>query len=179
MPLSFDKPTQIYGGILTKEGIAAANLSRRIVQGLKSDDFFYFYPLMLPSVICGMKEISTAANDQVTAVTIITDSLGNNRIATTTDDTALTWAAPAAVSVGVANTAVLAADATRKRVILTNTTAAATISLGFAANNAVLLSGITLYPNGSTIMLVGKEAQAEIEGIASVAASNLGVQVAT
>ena len=92
--------------------------------------------------------------------------------------TALTPAAPAAVSVGVATTVVLAVDATRKGCYLTNTSTGY-ISLGFGAN-AVLYSGITLNPGGGAFWLDEYNfVTGAINAISSVAASNLGVQVYT
>lgn len=92
--------------------------------------------------------------------------------------TALTPAAPSAVSVGVTTTVVLAADATRKGCYLTNTSTGY-ISLGFGAN-AVLYSGITLNPGGGAFWLDEYNfVTGAINAISSVAASNLGIQVYT
>jgi len=167
----------ISGGIVCKVGSSTRNIVARL-ETPNQPDFLFYDKQAQPAILCGIKE-NSGLNDEVVALSVIRDTDGFHKLIVDTEGQALTWAAPAAVSVGGANTAVLAADATRKRVILTNTTAAATISLGFAGNNAVLLSGITLFPNGSCIVLNGAEAKAEIEAIASVAASNLGVQVAT
>jgi hypothetical protein len=176
MGLFSEKPDQIYGGIVTKSGTAVANLARRLVRGLKSDEFFYFFKFMIPTVVCGMKESTTTDNDQVTAISVVTDSNGNNRLAISSDDTVLTPAAPAAASVGVASAVILAASSARKKVIGTSTTAA-TISISLGANAAVLNSGLTLTAIGSTFVLEGKEAELEVRGIASAAASNLSLQV--
>lgn len=90
----------------------------------------------------------------------------------------LTPAAPTFATVGVASAEALAADATRKRIILVNTSANL-ISLAFAAA-AVLGSGITLAPYGSVTLdekTDGTSAvQGQIRAIAGAAASNLGVQ---
>lgn len=92
--------------------------------------------------------------------------------------TALTPATPAAVSVGVTTTVVLAADATRKGCYLTNTSTGY-ISLGFGAN-AVLYSGITLNPGGGAFWLDEYNfVTGAINAISSVAASNLGIQAYT
>jgi hypothetical protein len=163
----------IHGGIVCKVGASSRNIVERL-ETPNQPNFLYYGKAAQPTILCGIKE-SSGLNDEVVALSVIRDSAGFHKLLTSQDGQALTWAAPTAVSVGVANTAVLAAGATRARVILTNTTAN-NISLGFGGNNAVLLSGITLFPYGC-IILQGAEATAEIEAIASAAASNLGVQV--
>lgn len=97
------------------------------------------------------------------------DSQGNP------DFSSLSPAAPTAVAVGVASTAVLAANAARKGLILVNTSAAA-ISLNVVGGTAVLNSGITLYPGGTWVMDSFSYTVAAINGIASVAASNIAIQ---
>lgn len=84
---------------------------------------------------------------------------------------------PAAISVGLATTTILAASGTRKSVRLVNTSNAR-ISLGFGSA-AILDSGITLFPGGVFNMDDFDFTQESIEGIASLAASNIGVQVYT
>jgi hypothetical protein len=88
--------------------------------------------------------------------------------------TALTPGAPAAASVGVTTAEAVAANANRKGMILTNTSQA-TISLGFAAD-AVLLSGVTLFPGGIFKMDEYSLTVGAINAIASAAASNLAIQ---
>lgn len=89
--------------------------------------------------------------------------------------TDLTPSSPTASSVGVTSAQVLAAAATRKGLVLVNTSNNR-ISLGFGAA-AVLDSGITLYGPGGTFVMddycfdVGA-----VNAIASAAASNLAVQ---
>lgn len=87
---------------------------------------------------------------------------------------ALTPSAPAAVSVGVASGAALAANANRKGATFINTSTA-TISFGLAAT-AVLNSGITLAPNGVWVMDEFTFTVGAINAIAGSAASNLAVQ---
>ena len=57
-------------------------------------------------------------------------------------------AAPAGPSVSGASGQIVAANASRKGLVIVNTTTG-NISLAFGANAAVLGSGITLYPNGA------------------------------
>lgn len=87
---------------------------------------------------------------------------------------ALTSNSPTASSVGVTSAQILAANANRKGLILVNTSSG-NISLGFGAA-AVLNSGITLYPGGSFNMDEYCFTTSAINAIASVAASNIGIQ---
>ena len=88
---------------------------------------------------------------------------------------AVTPAAPAASSVGVASAQILA-SATYKRIELTNTSTS-TISIGIGAA-AVLNSGMTLIGTGSTATIEGPFTAA-VNAIASGAASNLAIQAWT
>jgi len=101
---------------------------------------------------------------------------GTNAIGVVSTKTALTAAAPTAVSVGVASGVAVAANANRTGLVLTNTSNAI-ISLNCAGAAAVLLSGITLNANGG-VWVMGEYTftTAEIRAIASAAASNLAVQ---
>jgi hypothetical protein len=89
--------------------------------------------------------------------------------------TAATGNAPAAVSVGVVSTPVLAANSNRKGCALVNTSANI-ISLAFDGAAAVLNSGATLVPYGSFSMDPNDFSTGAINAIASAAASNLAVQ---
>jgi len=88
--------------------------------------------------------------------------------------TALTPASPTAATVGVATGLAVASNASRKGLILVNTSSAR-ISFGFGVA-AVLDSGITLYPGGSYNMGEYDFNTAAVNAIASAAASNLGIQ---
>jgi hypothetical protein len=88
--------------------------------------------------------------------------------------TALTASAPTAGSVGVASAQLVASAATRKGLVLVNTSAA-TVSLGFGST-AVLNSGVTLLPGDSWSMDEYCFFTGAINAIASVAASNVAVQ---
>lgn len=88
---------------------------------------------------------------------------------------ALTASSPTAASVGVATGQAVAANASRKGLVLVNTSAN-NISLGFGAA-AVLNSGITLMPNGGTfVMDQYTHSTAVVNAIAGGAASNLAIQ---
>lgn len=82
--------------------------------------------------------------------------------------------APGAVSVGVTSTSLLASNASRKGVIVVNTSSN-TVSLAVGAA-AVLNSGITLTPYGTFSMDAYDFSTAAINAIASAAASNVAIQ---
>lgn len=93
----------------------------------------------------------------------------------TVNKTALTAASPAAATVGVATAEAVAAAATRKGLILVNTSNN-WISIGIGVD-AVLYSGITLAPlGGSWQMDEYCFSTAAINAIASAASSNLAIQ---
>lgn len=87
----------------------------------------------------------------------------------------LTASAPAAVSVGVASGALVTSNASRKGLIIRNTSAN-TVSLNLAGGAAVLNSGVTLSPGGTFEMGDYDFTTAAINAIASAAASNVAVQ---
>jgi hypothetical protein len=91
-----------------------------------------------------------------------------------TTKTALTPAAPTATSVGITSASAVAANASRKGLVLTNTSGG-TISLGFGSA-AVLNSGITLSSGGSFEMDEYTFYAGAVYAIASGAASNLAIQ---
>lgn len=93
----------------------------------------------------------------------------------TSDRLPLTASAPAAVSVGVTSGVVIAANASRRGLVLTNTSLGI-ISFNIVGGAAVLRSGITLYPGGHWEMDPYTFTTAAINGISSVAASNLAIQ---
>lgn len=95
-------------------------------------------------------------------------------ITATVSKTALTPSSPTAATVGVASASALVANASRKGLVLTNTSAN-TISLGLGAA-AVLNSGITLTPNGVWVMDEYTFCTSQIFAIASAAGSNLAIQ---
>lgn len=89
--------------------------------------------------------------------------------------TALTAASPTSASVGVVSAQALAANATRKGLVLVNTSAN-NISLGFGAT-AVLNSGVTLLSNGGTFNMDEYDFNTSaVNAIAGGAASNLAIQ---
>lgn len=88
--------------------------------------------------------------------------------------TALTASSPTAATVGVASGVVIASNANRKGLVLTNTSKN-TISFGIGVA-AVLNSGITLTSNGSWVMDEFTFTTGAINGIASAASSNVAIQ---
>lgn len=99
---------------------------------------------------------------------------GTAVIGTVGTKTDLTPSAPAAVAVTASSAQAVAAAATRKGLILTNTSANY-ISLGFG-QTAVLYSGVTLAPYGTFTMDEYSFDAGAVNAIASVNPSNLGVQ---
>lgn len=97
-------------------------------------------------------------------------------IPTTIVKVSLTGSAPSSVSVGVASGVVIAANAARKGLVLTNTSTLGTVSFNIAAGSAVLNSGITLYPRGVWVMDEYTFTTAAINGIASLAATGVAIQ---
>lgn len=83
-------------------------------------------------------------------------------------------AAPASASVGLTSAQVVAANANRSGLVLTNVSNNR-ISLGFGST-AVLNSGITLYPGGIFVMDSFMFDTAAVNAIASIAASGLAIQ---
>ena len=84
--------------------------------------------------------------------------------------------APAVATVGVTSANVLAANSSRTSLILINTHASNTISLGLGANAAVLGSGITLYPGAAITFNVLDNMQQAVQAIASGASTTLAIQ---
>ena len=87
----------------------------------------------------------------------------------------LTPLAPDADSVGVASAVVVAANADRRGLVLTNLSDTEFISFGLGVA-AVLYSGITLGPRGVWVMDRDTFTLGDIEAIASLAATALAIQ---
>lgn len=116
----------------------------------------------------------TVANDS-TGVLSVDDNGGSLTVdGVVSSKTALTASGPTAASVGVASAQAVAAAATRKGLVLVNTSSAV-ISLGFGSA-AVLASGITLNPGDSFTMDEYTFHTGAVNAIASIAASNLAIQ---
>lgn len=94
---------------------------------------------------------------------------------TATTPTALSGNAPATVSVGVASGALVAINASRKGLVVTNNSSAI-VSLAFGANAAVLSSGITLKPGGVWDMDQFTFTTQAVNAIAASAASGVSYQ---
>lgn len=92
----------------------------------------------------------------------------------TVTKTALTASAQTAVNIGITSTAAVASNASRKGLVLTNTSVN-TISLGIGTA-AVLNQGITLYPGGVWQMDDGTFVTGAINAVASLGASVLAIQ---
>ena len=130
---------------------------------------------------CGLVHTSTYQNN-VVLISAKQDATGNYRLCVQQrSEDAITPSAATAVSVGVASGALVAANTSRRYLVLVNTSVAARVSLGFGAA-AVLDSGITLMPNGGSYEMseaAGNLYRGAINAIASAAATNVAVQEAT
>lgn len=89
--------------------------------------------------------------------------------------TPLTASAPTFATVGVTSAQVVASNASRKSLVLINTSSN-NISFGIGSNPAVLNSGITLTPNGVWESDEYSYVTSAINAIASGASSNLTIQ---
>lgn len=95
----------------------------------------------------------------------------------TSSKSALTASSPTAATVGTSSAQVVASNASRKGLVLTNTSNN-TISFGIGAA-AVLNSGVTLTPGGTWVMDEFTFATGAINAIASAVTSNLAIQELT
>lgn len=115
--------------------------------------------------------IQVGGTDGTSLRALHTDASGNLLVSSRVLETP---ASPTAASVGVASAQIVAFNANRKGLVLVNTSAAK-ISLGFGVA-AVLNSGITLLPGGVFVMDEFMFTVDSVTAIASVAASNVGIQ---
>lgn len=102
------------------------------------------------------------------------DASGRMQVRSVPAGNSLTAASPSAASIGIASGTLLATNANRKGLVLTNTSIAK-ISIGLGVT-AVLNSGITLYPGGTWVMDELTFTTAQLNAIASIAASNVAIQ---
>lgn len=90
---------------------------------------------------------------------------------------ATTGSAPSTATIGTGSATVIASNANRKGLALTNTsTSGQRISLHFANGTAVLDSGITLWPGDSFVMSPYTFTTSAITGIGSAASGTIGLQ---
>ena len=83
--------------------------------------------------------------------------------------------APTFATVGTSSAQVLPANSNRSGLIIVNTSATATVSLGIGST-AVLYSGITLFPQGAFNMGEFDFSKEAITAIASAAGTNISIQ---
>lgn len=121
----------------------------------------------LPALAAGGNTIGSIANTTFAVTQSGTWNVGVTKAA-------LTPASPATASVGVSNAEAVAANGSRKGLIITNLSNN-TVSLGLGAA-AVLNSGITLMPYGTWQMDEYTFCTSAINGIASAASSTISVQ---
>lgn len=89
--------------------------------------------------------------------------------------TPLTASAPTFATVGTSSAQAVAANASRKGLVLINTSSNV-ISLGIGASPAVLNSGITLVPYGVYVADEYEYFTSAVNAIASAVSSNLSIQ---
>jgi hypothetical protein len=119
------------------------------------------------STITGGAILWEDASDTLRAVSVLKPL----PVGTKTD---LTPSSPTLATVGVASAQAVAAAATRKGLILVNTSTV-NISLGFGST-AVLNSGVTLLPGATFVMDEYSFDVGAVNAIAAAASSNLAVQ---
>lgn len=125
--------------------------------------------------VVGVNPVLIAGEDSSAQVrNLELDTLGALKVSAKSP---LTASSPTFATVGVASGAAVASNASRKGLVLVNTSTAV-ISFGIGAA-AVLNSGITLLPYGVWVMDEHTFTTAAINAIASAAASNLSVQELT
>lgn len=118
-----------------------------------------------------VKAASTAAVASDTALVV---AISPNNTISSSVTVPLTASSPTVASVGVASASAVAANATRRGLILQNNSIN-TIYLGIGAT-AVIGSGVTLYPGGSYQMDVSSLSTAVVNAIATGAASSMAIQ---
>lgn len=116
---------------------------------------------------------ATAAN-QVIEIARLTSILADTNTLVARS-AALTASAPTAATVGTSSAQALASNASRRRAVFVNTSAA-TISLGFSGQAAVLNSGVTLDSGASFTMGEDLLTLGQVNAIASAVSSNLAIQ---
>jgi hypothetical protein len=126
----------------------------------------------LPALVAGSAIIGKVGIDQTTPGTTNKVSIGTDGIVST--KTALTPSAPATASVGVASASAVAANSSRKGLIITNLSNNI-VSLGLGAT-AVLNSGISLSPYGTWSMDEFSFCTSAVNAIAGAAASTISIQ---
>lgn len=112
------------------------------------------------------QRIGTAINAEQDAEVVVTT---NGRFS-------LTASAPATASIGVTSTTVIVANTSRKGLVIQNTSSLATISLNLVGGAAVLNSGVTLFPHDTYYMDEWSFTTAQINAIASIAATPVSIQ---
>lgn len=170
----------LQGGISTQSGTSTQNAGIALVFPKVPLSVFGVTNTLSPSLLCAHKYTSQY-DSNIVSLSAKQDSIGNIRLCVNTQASdVITPKTATAVSVGVASGALVAANTTRRHLILVNTSAAARVSLGFGAA-AVLDSGVTLYPNGGSYEMNESEGnlyRGAINAIASAAATNVAVQEA-
>jgi len=158
----------VLGANYLYDGASAWDRGRRVVDGLNSTGTGIF-----ASGIIG--QFDDTATSSVTENQFAVVRISSARRLLVDSKAPLTASSPTFVTVGAASGAAVAANSSRKGLILVNTSAN-TISLGMAGATAVLNSGPTLLPGGVYSMGEFDFSTGAVNAIASAASSNLAIQ---
>ena len=134
--------------------------------------------LLRPTLLTGVQAGSDSTSNRVAAISATQEPNYEWAIRVSPQGAQLTMSAPDAASVGVASAEAVAANTSRRYLLLVNTSSNV-ISLGFGSNAAVLHSGITLNANGGSYEIseaAGNLTTQAINAIAGAAGSNLSIQ---
>jgi len=134
--------------------------------------------LLRPSLLTGVQPGADSTSNKAAAITAILEPNNEWAIRVTPQGATLTMSAPDAATVGAASAEAVAANTSRRYLLLVNTSSNV-ISLGFGSNAAVLHSGITLNANGGSYEIseaAGNLTTQAINAIAGAAGSNLSIQ---
>ena len=171
------------------EGASAPVVGALPVSGPLTDDELRDAPVLVEGVVAIVGPVATGGvtDAELRAVplpvsgTVSTGALTDTQLRATAVPVtmaaaaALTASAPTFASVGVASAQALAANATRRGLVLVNRSANV-VSVAFGANPAVLDAGITLDPGGAFTMTPETMTTAAVNAIADVASSRLAIQ---
>lgn len=173
----------LLAGTLTVTGAISGTVTANLgtLGGAATDAVVQAVRDRLPTTLTAGGNLRSAILEALPAGTNILGRIGIDQTTPGTTDsvsvkkTALTPSAPAAGAVGTTSNQLVAANSNRKGLILTNTHATQTVSLGLGAT-AVANSGIILGPGGVWAMGEFDFTTVAVNGIASGAATNVAIQ---
>ena len=167
---------EILGSVNSQQGSSSIDAARAL--NLTSVPYgWYSQNIVRPCLVTGVRNVSTYVNEIDLVNVFRIPSTGTNRLAVDVQCNTISMTSPTAVSVGIASAALIVANSSRRYLSISNTSAAARISIAFGVA-AVLDSGITIQPGQTWEMseLKGNVNRGEVRAIASAAATNAGLQ---